>query len=405
MTGAPRRRVLMLAQQFPWPPRHGAATRAWGLLRALARAHDVTLIAFETEGADLGRLRTVAQPIVAGPMPRRSRLDRLRTLLMGHADLADRLRSAVFTSALGGALRARAFDVVQLEGLEMAPYLDVLRPPHFHGLVIYDAFNVEHVLQARAGAATGAGPAALYSRLQAPRLRRLEAQMCRRADRVLCVSEPDASALRALVPAGEPTVVPNGVDVDDFARTEDQATDGAARLVFTGTMDFRPNADAVEWFARDVLPRIRAVRPDAELVAVGQRPGPRLQRRHGRDGVTITGAVDDVRPFLARASVVVAPLRFGSGTRVKLLEAMASARPIVATTLAAEGLAVRDGTELLLADGPEPFARAVLGLLADPAHARRLGQAGQALVRARYDWRAIGPRLLAVYDGVTAIEA
>jgi polysaccharide biosynthesis protein PslH len=222
---------------------------------------------------------------------------------------------------------------------------------------------------------------------------------------VLCVSEPDAAALRALVPAREPTVVPNGLDVDDFARIGDQATDGAARLVFTGTMDFRPNADAVEWFARDVLPRIRSVRPDAELVAVGQRPGPRLWRRHGRDGITITGAVDDVRPFLARASVVVAPLRFGSGTRVKLLEAMACARPIVATTLAAEGLAVRDGRELLLADGPEPFARAVLALLADPARARRLGRAGHALVRARHDWTAIAPRLLAVYEGVTAVEA
>jgi polysaccharide biosynthesis protein PslH len=405
VTGASRRRVLMLAHQLPWPPRHGSAARAWGLLRALARAHEVTLIAFETEGADLDRLRTIAEPIVAGPPPRRSRGDRLRTLLSGRADLADRLRSAAFARALEAVLGARAFDAVQLEGLEMAPYLDILRPPRFQGAVVYDAFNVEHVLQARAGAVTGLGPAALYSRLQAPRLRRLEALMCRRADRVLCVSEPDAAALRALVPTREPTVVPNGVDVDDFARVGDRATDGAARLVFTGTMDFRPNADGVEWFARDVLPRIRSVRPDAELIVVGQRPGPRLRRRHGRDGVTITGAVDDVRPFLARASVVVAPLRFGSGTRVKLLEAMACARPIVATTLAAEGLAVRDGTELLLADAPEPFARTVLALLDDPARARRLGQAGQALVRARHDWTAIAPRVLAVYEGVTAVEA
>jgi glycosyltransferase involved in cell wall biosynthesis len=252
---------------------------------------------------------------------------------------------------------------------------------------------------------TGFGPAAVYSRLQAPRLRRLEARVCRRADRVICVSEQDAVALRALVPACEPIVVPNGVDVDHYVPVGDQAASGAACLVFTGTMDFRPNADAVEWFVDEILPRIRSVRPDAEFLAVGQRPGPRLLRRHGRAGVTVTGAVDDVRPFLARASVVVAPLRFGGGTRVKLLEAMACARPIVATGLAAEGLAVRDGIELLLADSPDRFARAVLALLDDPARARSLGEAGRALVRARYDWRQIAPRLLSVYEDATAAGA
>jgi glycosyltransferase involved in cell wall biosynthesis len=403
VTAAPRLRVLMIARQLPWPPRQGAAARIWGLLRALAGAHDVTLVAFETEGADLARLRALVEPVVAGPAPERSRLARIRTLLAGDADIADRARSSAFAGVLQGLLRTRTFDVAQIEGLEMAPYLDVLTPPRFAGAVIYDAHNVEHVLQLRAGAASGAGPAALYSRLQAPRLRRLEALTCRRAARVLCVSEVDALALGALACA--PVVVPNGVDVDDLAPTADEAPSGPPQIVFTGTMDFRPNADAVEWCARDIWPRIRAVRPDAEFVVVGQRPGPRLRRRHGRDGITITGAVPAVQPFLTRAHVVVAPLRFGSGTRVKLLEAMACARPIVATPLAAEGLAVRDGIELVLADAPDAFARSVLALLADPARARRLARAGQALVRARHDWSAIAPRLLAVYDRLTAVEA
>jgi sugar transferase (PEP-CTERM/EpsH1 system associated) len=392
----------MLAPQFPWPPRQGAAARTWGLLQPLARAHEVTLLAFETDGADLEALRALVEPVVGGPVPRRSRRDRLRTLLVGEADLAHRLRSAAFSRALEGVLRTRAFDVAHVQGLEMAPYLHMLRPPRFRGALVYDALNVEHRLQARAAAATGPGPAALYSRLQAPRVRRLEALVCRRADHVLCVSEEDALALRALGPARAPTVVPNGVDVDHYARAAEGVAPGPAGLVFTGTMDFRPNADAVEWFAGEILPRIRAARPDAELLAVGQRPGPRLMRRHGRGGVTVTGAVDDVRPFLARASVVVAPLRFGSGTRLKLLEAMACARPIVATGLAAEGLAVRDGRDLLLADSPDRFARAVLALLENPARARGLGLAGQALVRERYDWARITPRLLALYERATA---
>jgi sugar transferase (PEP-CTERM/EpsH1 system associated) len=395
----------MLAPQFPWPPRQGAALRTWGLLEPLARAHDVTLIAFETDGADLVRLRTLVDPVAGGPMPRRSPLGRLRTLVAGEADLARRLRSPALAAALEDTLGRRAFDVVQIEGLEMASYLDLVRPPRFRGVVVYDALNVEHALQARAAAVSGLGAAALYSRIQARRLRRLEALTCRRADHVVCVCEGDALALRALAPEREPTVVPNGVDVEHYASAGEGVAARPACLVFTGTMDFRPNADGAEWFARDILPRIRAARPDAELVVVGQRPGPRLLRRHGRDGVTVTGAVDDVRPFLARAGVVVAPLRFGSGTRVKLLEAMACARPIVATTVAAEGLAVQDGKDLLLADSAEAFARAVIALVDDPARARSLGLAGRALVRARYDWARIAPGLLGLYERATIAPA
>jgi glycosyltransferase involved in cell wall biosynthesis len=283
----------------------------------------------------------------------------------------------------------------------MAPYLPILRRDG-RARIIYDAHNAEHQIQRRAFV-TDAGqparwPAALYSWLQIPRLERLEAEVCRSVSTVTCVSHEDAAALKHLAPALQPIVVPNGIDLDAYSSYASHAPPYPARLAFTGKMDYRPNVDAALWFIHDILPRVRARRPEAEFVVVGQRPLPQLLNHNGRHGVIVTGAVEDARPFIAEAGVYVAPLRMGGGTRFKLLEAMALARPIVSTTLGAEGFGVQAGRELLIADAPGGFAQAVLALLDDPARAEALGRAGRAFVRAGYDWSAIIPRMEAAYS-------
>jgi glycosyltransferase involved in cell wall biosynthesis len=161
-------------------------------------------------------------------------------------------------------------------------------------------------------------------------------------------------------------------------------------------MDYRPNIDAALWFATHILPRVRARQPEARFVVVGQKPPGSLTRLHGRNGVIVTGAVEDARPHIAGAAVYVAPLRMGGGTRFKLLEAMALARPIVSTTIGAEGFPVESGRELVLADTPEAFAQSVLELLSNRQRARALGMAGRQFVQG-YDWSAIVPRLEQVY--------
>jgi glycosyltransferase involved in cell wall biosynthesis len=166
-------------------------------------------------------------------------------------------------------------------------------------------------------------------------------------------------------------------------------------------MDFRPNVDATLWFARHVLPHIRAEAPHAHFLVVGQRPHRRLDPLRRQPGVTLTGWVEDVRPYIASAAIYVAPLRIGGGTRLKLLEAMAMARPVVATTLGAEGYPVTHGRELILADTPPAFAEAVLKLLRAPHRRIELGRAARAFVQQRYDWRTIVPRLEAVYAELT----
>jgi glycosyltransferase involved in cell wall biosynthesis len=168
--------------------------------------------------------------------------------------------------------------------------------------------------------------------------------------------------------------------------------------VFSGTLDFRPNIDAVTWFAREVLPRIQAGRPDVRLVVVGRRPAPALRALAAAGVLTLTGEVPDARPYIAGAAAYVVPMRIGGGVRLKLLEALALEAPVVSSSMGAEGAAgLCDGEHCLLADDPAEFAGAVLRLLGDPALGRRLGAAGRALVRGRYDWSAIVPQLEALH--------
>jgi glycosyltransferase involved in cell wall biosynthesis len=175
-------------------------------------------------------------------------------------------------------------------------------------------------------------------------------------------------------------------------------------LLFVGSLNYRPNADGVAWFVEEVLPRVRRARPGAVLTIVG-RGTPALLRRLAAPGVIVAGAVDDVLPYLRRASVVVAPLRVGGGTRLKVLEGLSMAKPVVSTTLGAEGLDVADGEHLLLADEPAEMAGSILRLLADPALGRRLGDAGRALAVERYGWAGAAARLEAFHAEVASARA
>ncbi len=398
-------KLLFLTPQLPYPPHQGTAIRNWGLIRHLAVHHSVALACFgDTNAAVPPSLAEVCQRVVLVAQPRRGALRRGLALVRGTADLADRLWSPAMAAVIAELVRELEPDSVQIEGLEMAPYLAGVRAAGGRGPVVYDAHNAEYVLQRRAWASDRRNwrrwPVAAYSAVQTARLARLEAATVRAVAAVTCVSAEDAAALQALVPGLAPTVVANGIDVDDYA--EPAETSLGQRLVFTGKMDYRPNVDAAVWFAEAVWPQVRAAQPAAEFQIVGQRPSAAVQRLADLPGVVVTGAVPDVRPYLANATVYVAPLRMGGGTRFKLLEAFALARPVVSTRLGAEGFAVADGRELLLADTADDLAGAVLRLLAEPALAAQMGAAARTFVRAHYDWGMIVPRLEAVYAGLAA---
>jgi sugar transferase (PEP-CTERM/EpsH1 system associated) len=400
-------KVLFLTPQVPYPPQQGAALRNWGLISGLADRHEVAVLSFRTSGQSLeppDPLRAVCRTETV-PLPVRGLRDRLRVMLTTRQpDMALRLASELYAGRLMEWLARESFDVVHVGGIEMAPYLELVEAARPRPLVVFDNLNCEYLLQQRAFLTDlrvpGRWPGAAYSLVQWRRLRRYEAQVCRRADRVLAVSEADAAALRKLVPGLGVVVVPNGVDALAYRpEVSDVALQASERaLVFTGTMDFRPNVDAVLWFARRVLPRVRAEVPEAHFFVVGQRPHRWLDGLRSDPAVTLTGWVEDVRPYIARAAVYVAPLRIGGGTRLKLLEAMATGKPVVSTRLGAEGYPVTHGHELLLADTPVDFAAAVVALLRAPERRAELGRVARAFAERHYDWRNIVPRLEAAYQ-------
>lgn len=398
--------ILFLTPQLPYPPRQGTALRNWGLISGLAGRHRVCLLSFLAPGQEpdpAPPLRAACARIETVPQPTRSLRRRLRDLLLTPLpDMALRLESPAFRNRLAAWLAEEQFDVVHIEGIECAPYLDLLETARPRPFILFDNHNCEYRLQQRAFQADLPNPlrwhGAAYSFIQWQRLRRYEAQVCRRADRVAAVSEEDASGLRALVPGLEPLLLPNGINLSDYPPDLPGAPGlGEGALVFTGKMDFRPNVDGVLWFAEQALPRIRAEAPQAHLWVVGQSPHRRLERLRADPAVTLTGEVADTRPYIAGAAVYVAPLRAGGGTRLKLLEAMALERAVVTTTLGAEGFPVRDGVELLLADEAEGFARAVVTLLQDPKRRQALGKAARRFVAAAYDWQTLLPRLESAY--------
>jgi polysaccharide biosynthesis protein PslH len=407
----PMARILILTPQLPYPPQaltgfsQGTTIRNFNLIAGLSRRHTVDLLTFHApatnEGPEL--LRAYCRQVVTAPPPVRTLTQRaVDTVLRKAPDMALRLETPAMHARLAELLRINSYDVLQVEGIEMAPYA-LEMPAAGRPQLIFDDHNAEYVLQKRAFSTDARRPrrwiAAAYSLIQWQKLAWYERRVCRAADAVVAVSETDRQALRPLVPGLDVTVVPNGVDLDFYrpGGTPPLPELGPHSLVFTGKMDFRPNVDAVLWFANEVLPLITARFPDARFFAVGQSPHARLAPLAGRPDVGITGRVPDTRPYIAGAGVYVIPLRIGGGTRLKVLEAMAMGQGIVSTRLGCDGFPFEDGREVLFADDPPAFAEAVVKLLEGREQAVALGRAARAYVEAHYGWDAIVPRMEALY--------
>ena len=400
-------RILLLTPSFPYPAHQGGALRNLGLIRGLiAAGHTVDLASFhdDPEAATDSQLAGELGSLEIVRTPARSTGMRLRSLVLSlQPDLAMRLESDLMRAALRRLFAAHRYDIVQYEGLEMAIYLPMARKLAGHARHVYDAHNAEYLLQRRIAEVERENyrrvPMAVYSSIQSGRLTRFERAVCAQADAVIAVSDEDATALRTLAPQRPVHVIPNGITVSEYETSEASVELGPHALVFTGKMDYRPNVDAVQWFAEEILPEIQAAIPDVVLYVVGQRPHGSLQTLADEPSIHVTGFVTSVQPFLHAAAVYVAPLRMGSGTRLKLLEAMAAGCAVVATPGAASGLSDELLGALALADEPNTFAQAVVRVLQQPDLRQQMSCAAREQVKA-YDWAAILPRLLAVYAGL-----
>lgn len=401
--------ILMLTPQLPYPPHQGTSLRNFHIIRGLAESHSITLLSFiETSEVEmqLGPLATLCRQIETVPLPPRSTSKRLRQLLFTRKpDMAHRLHSPEFSDNLLRLLAENAFDIVQIEGIELAPYLDKIRIANRSVKILFDDHNAETELQRRNMETDlrqiRRWPAAVYSWIQTRRLARFERGVCQQADWVTAVSQSDKEHLQTLMPnlPVPISVIPNCLDIQSYAGGGGENEDDTAfqfDLVFSGKMDYRPNVDAVLWFAAEVWPLVLAQRPSTTWAIVGQKPHSRLARLAELSGVTVTGWVAEVRPYIAGARLFIMPFRIGSGTRLKLIEAMAAGKAIISTAVGAEGFPVQSDREILLADEAGAMATAVLQLLDDPEKRRELGQAARQFAQ-NYDWRVVIPQFNDIY--------
>jgi sugar transferase (PEP-CTERM/EpsH1 system associated) len=392
-------RILWLKSDLLLPLDKGGKLRTWHLLRHLAKHHEVTYLAFaepDTAKAHLDGMMEVAvrvETVARSDAPKgswRFRADAARHIIDPLPYAVAKYRSGRFRQRLEQLLREQPFDLIVCDFLFPAVNL----PRRLPCPTVLFTHNVESEIWRRHAQTRTKRVARWLYGLQYRRMLRYEEGALHRFNGVLAVSDADRDTLSRLYPGAmrRPVyVVPTGVDTDYFRPSP---SDPAARdLVFTGSMDWLPNEDAMLFFQRDVLPLVRSEEPRVTLTIVGRAPTPAVAKLGQEAGVRVTGRVDDVRPYIRDAAVYIVPLRIGGGTRLKIFEAMAMGKAVVSTSVGAEGLPVANGEHVVLADRPETFAREIVRLLRDTDERRRLETAACTLVVERYDWSAVAGEL------------
>ncbi len=387
--------ILFLCHRVPFPPDRGDKIRSCHMLKRLAQVAPVHVGCFADDERDMRFAADLAQVAASQCVLRRDR----SKLVSGLTGLAKRQSMLVSLFDHPGlhrwvrqTLAERPIRAVFAYSAQMAHFVPPLAPGIRFMMDFVDFDSAKYAAYGQ----QGSGPMAWINRREGRLLFDFERRVAARADLSSFVSEAEAALFRAAtgLDAQRVVAVENGVALDYFDPAApidpiDPVQGGQGPLlVFTGQMDYRPNVEAVDSFARDVLPHIRAVHPDARFAIVGRNPAASVQALADLPGVIVTGGVPDVRGWLAAAHVVVAPLRIARGIQNKVLEAMAMARPVVASPQAAEGIDARDGDHLLVAADPAQEAERVLALLADHARAQALGLAARARMEQRYRWSA-----------------
>jgi polysaccharide biosynthesis protein PslH len=405
---SPERLSILHASQMPSsPPRFGAQARMHGLMTGLARRHDLTAISLVDEEFDVEECRramsTLCSEVILLPNPRgrgglRKRFLQVRSLVSPHSFEHLLCAHQALQRAIDACLRRKHFDVVNLEFPYLAHFNFRLAGTKAPPLVL-DTHEIAYDM-GRQFARGGSGAARrLYGELNWRKLRREEIAAFRKADGICACSVADQQRLLADVPSARTVVIPNAADVDFYRpRPADPPADGRT-VVFFGLMSTRPNLDGAGWFVREIWPRILAARPNAACKIIG-KGAPKGARELVGPRVEAVGFIEDLRPHLASAGALVVPLRLGGGTRLKIVEGMAMGKAIVSTALGAEGIDVVPDRDILLADDPDGFARAVVRLLADPSFAARIGASARRVAVERYAWSAASAKLEQFYREV-----
>lgn len=388
-------RILCVTPWPPSPPYAGAQARMHGLLTELAKRHQVTVVSLIDRGFDADSttraLRDYCHEFTLvrserGRSPWGRRILQGRSLLSLQSFQRHLFEVPALQAEIGRLLARERFDVVKL-ALPYLAHLEVrtVPPGHPPPLVVIDTHDIAYDLVRQVAHSNVAPGRRILAAINWRKLAREERAAYRSADGVVVCSEADRKRVLEDVPKARVAIVPNAADLGFFAPRAEGPPADASTVLFFGLLSTLPNADGLRFFLHEIWPRIAARRAGARCKIVGAQPPDWLRALAG-PRIEVTGLVGDLRPDLAAAAVVVVPLRLGSGTRLKIVEAMAMAKPIVSTTLGAEGIDAVPGRDLLIADDPEAFAAAVVRILDDPELAARLAGAGRVLAQQRYSW-------------------
>lgn len=394
-----RPKLLFLCQTLPFPPDGGVAIRSYNILRLLANHYDVTALCFYRRAvmrdveASLAALRQIASRVEAFPIEQEHRklrllVDHLASVTSGRVYTVRAYESRSFRHRLCELLSTEAFQLVHVDSLDLSAYLPLLSKHR----VICVHHNVESALLARRAAREPAGLRRRYIMHQSRLMDREERMWCARVALNVTVSQDDQEQLRRKteVPV---VVVPNGVDTDAFQ----PAPREGHGVVFVGGMTWFPNRDALEYFTADILPAIHASEATVPITWVG-RASPGAAAEYARHGISLTGYVEDIRPYVYDAACYVVPLRVGGGTRLKILDAWAMGKTVVSTSIGCEGLEAVDGENIIIRDDPTEFASAVSAVLRDPALRDRIGRNARSTAERIYSWNVIDVEMFRAYE-------
>lgn len=390
-----------------WPLNTGGRQRSFNIIAQLAKSNRVTLLASHGPGDDPDGLKANLPDCevisVAGDIPK-----------VGSSGFARALVQSWFTrypvDVLKNRVPALEREVARFlsrGGIDVciADFLSTTANVPLEGRVPVILFqhNVEYVIWKRLKDVEQSPWRKALLEIEWRKMRRHEDRACRRSAATLTVSDTDRALLVERAPASKIHSIPTGVDIHYFKPNGHHET--PTELVFTGAMDYYPNEDGILDFMAATLPLIRRDFPNVTVTVVGRNPTDKIRTAASEAGVKITGTVKDVRPYIAQSAVYIVPLRVGGGTRMKIFEAMAMGKPVVSTTVGAEGLPLTDGEHFVRADGAEQFAGAVVSLLKNPAHRKALAQTGRQLVEERYSWAQVAKVFEARCQEVTSKNA
>lgn len=382
--------ILFVATNLPVPPDSGQSIRSLSIIRALASiGHKLTFISFASKNRpqDLDPLPSFCTGIelldreIKNLTLQPNYGERLKSLLRLQCYSIERFRSPAMRERIQAQLHRAKYDLIICDAV-----YSLVNIPETTIPILLNTHNVEHIILNRYARMEKNPIKKYYAIAESSLMRMAERKSCRQIAGATVCSSLDREIFQKLRPDLPVVVVPNVVDTDAIQpATPERAAENSPVLLFQGIMDWYPNRDAVKFFASSIFPVIRAECPAARFIVAGRNPPIEFVASFSSEAkIQFTGTVPDMRPYLASATVVVVPLRLGGGTRIKILEACAAGRPVVSTSIGAEGLDLEKGTEILVADDPAEFARSVVNLIRDPARCDALSKSARAAVVERY---------------------